>query len=165
MIHNRRATDLIFSFPPAPTHFGKCHLVDHSVSTGIFNIIHCYYCSGPSYEECHRNQTSFETYDTYACVLYHMRFDNGSVKMDSFSKTTIHKRFCEKWSKGNITEICYRPFYECKAKCCYGDYCNKGNIMDATDQDSSSRKAVYISDAVVAMGLLLGVSLAAFSVN
>ena len=37
--------------------------------------------------------------------------------------------------------------------------------MDTTDQDSSSRKAVYISNAVVAMGLLLGVSLAAFSVN
>ena len=112
-----------------------------------------------------RNVIEKLAYDTYACVLYHMRFDHGSVKMDSFSKTTIHKRFCEQFSKGNWTEICYRPFYECKAKCCYEDYCNKGNILDTTDRDSSSRKAVYISDTVVAMGLLLGVSLSAFSVN
>ena len=127
--------------------------------------MHCYYCTGPSYEECHRNQKLAEAYDTYACVLHHVRFDNGSVKMDSFSKGIIDPRACEQWSKGNLTEECYHPFYECKAKCCYEDYCNKGNILDTTDQDSSSRKAVYISDGVVAMGLLLGVSLSAFSVN
>ena len=127
--------------------------------------MHCYYCSGPSYEECERNQNLSKVYDTYACVQYHLRFDNGSVKMDHFSKLIIDPRACEQWSKGNITEICHHPFYECKAKCCYEDYCNKGNILDTTDQVSSSRKAVYISNGVVAMGLLLGVSLAAFSVN
>ena len=85
--------------------------------------------------------------------------------MDAFAKAVIPKRSCEHFSKGNITEECYHPFYECKAKCCYEDFCNKGNILDTTGQDSSSRKAVYISDGVVAMGLLLGVSLAAFSVK
>ena len=127
--------------------------------------MHCYYCGGPSYEECHKSQILKKAYDTYACVLYHMKFDNGSVKMDYFLKGIIEPRDCEQWSKGNITDTCYRPFYECKAKCCYEDYCNKGNILNTTDQDSSSRKAVYISNGVVAMGLLLGVSLAAFSVN
>ena len=37
--------------------------------------------------------------------------------------------------------------------------------MDTSGQVSSSNKAVFISDVVVAMGLLLGVSLAAFSVK
>ena len=61
--------------------------------------------------------------------------------------------------------MCDVPFYECKAKCCFEDYCNKGNIMDTSGQVSNSNKAVFISDVVVAMGLLLGVSLAAFSVK
>ena len=85
--------------------------------------------------------------------------------MDAFVKAVIPKRSCEQFSKGNITEECYHPFYECKAKCCYEDYCNKGNILDTTGQDSSCKKVVYISDVVLAMGLLLGLSLAAFSVN
>ena len=123
-------------------------------------MMHCYYCNGPSYEECERNQKLGEVYDTYACVQYHVRFDNGSVKLDAFSKAFILKRSCEQFSKGNFSEECHHPFYECKAKCCYEDYCNKGNILD-----SSSKKAVYINDGVVAMGLLLGVSLSAFSVN
>ena len=128
-------------------------------------MMHCYYCTGSSYEDCKKNKKFDEVNDTYACVQYHMRFDNGSVKMDAFSKTVVDQRACEQLSKGNLTEECYHPFYECKAKCCYEDYCNKENILDTTDQDSSSRKAVYISDGVVAMGLLLGVSLSAFSVN
>ncbi|PFX35007.1 uncharacterized protein LOC111340463 [Stylophora pistillata] len=131
---------------------------------GIFNI-HCYYCSGPSYEECQRNLKLDEYADYAACMQYHVRFDNGSAKLDSFFKGVIPKRFCEQFSKGNITNMCYHPFYECKAKCCHEDYCNKGNILDTGSQASSSRKAVFISDGVVAMGLFLGVSLTAFSVN
>ena len=127
--------------------------------------MHCYYCIGRSFEECQRNLKSDETYDNIACMQYHVRFDNGSVKMDTFGKGAVPKSSCEQFSKGNFTEECYHPFYECRAKCCYEDYCNKGNILDTTDQDSSSKKAVYISDGVVAMGLLLGVSLSAFSVN
>ena len=152
-------------FQPPPPRSGK--LINHSLSTGIFNMKHCYFCHGrsQSYEECHRNQILGETYDTYACVQYHVIFDNGSVKMDSFAKSSIPKLFCEQFSKGNISEICYHPFYECKGKCCYEDYCNKGNILDTTGQDSSCKKVVYISDVVLAMGLLLGLSLAAFSVN
>ena len=126
---------------------------------------HCYYCTGPSYEECERNQKLSKVYDTYACLQYHLRFDNGSVKIGAFSKAVILKRSCEQFSKGNFSEKCHHPFYECKAKCCSEDYCNKGNILDTTDQVSSSKKAVYINDGVVAMGLLLGVSLSAFSVN
>ena len=116
-------------------------------------------------EECERNQTLGETYDTYACLQYHVTFDNGSVKFDTVFKGYVNKRLCEQFSKGNFTAMCGFPFLECKAKCCFDDYCNKGNIMDTSGQVSSSNKAVFISDVVVAMGLLLGVSLAAFSVK
>lgn len=134
---------------------------------GIFNVHvkYCYSCPGsPSYEDCQSNLTRQEVPEDYACVQYYMRFDNGSMKMDQVYKGGTSKRVCEQINKGNISETCHNPFFECKAKCCYEDDCNKGNILDTSGQFSSSRKAVFTSDGVVAMGLFLGVSLTAFNV-
>ena len=82
-----------------------------------------------------------------------------------FTKESYLKKLCHEYYETKSGHCSGDPFLKCREKCCYKDYCNKGNILDTNDQVSSSNKAVFISDGVVAMGLLLGVSLVAFSVN
>ena len=101
----------------------------------------------------------------HGCLLQHVRFDNGSVQEEVFYKGIIPKKACHDWYETKSGHCSGDPFLKCREKCCYKDYCNKGNILDTNDQVSSSNEAVFISDGVVAMGLLLGVSLVAFSVN
>ncbi len=92
-------------------------------------------------------------YDTYPCIQLYTEFDNASVKGESFFKGCALARACGQYEKGNITEECFRPFHECKGKCCYEDECNKGNILDS----KSSGNALAISGS--ALGLLFGLSL------
>ena len=97
-------------------------------------------------------------YDTYPCSLFYARFDNGSMKVETYIKSCAHQRACEQINKGNITldeAGCY-PSSICKGKCCYEDECNKGNILADTSEHNSGN-ALAISGSVV--GLFFGLSL------
>ena len=108
-----------------------------------------------------------QCYDSTPCVLFYIRFDNGSVKAEQYTKTCIHHSACEQFSKGNITldeDGCLHPSAICKGKCCYDDECNKGNILAGHDTtEHNSGKALAISGSVV--GLFFGLSLITASVN
>ena len=108
--------------------------------------------------------------DTYACVQLYTKFDNGSTKSESFHKGCVPSHACEEYvNKGNFTQECYQRFGECKGKCCYGDECNKENIIqDSTgptgyDPTKNSGKVLAFSGGV--LGLFCGLSLTVVGVH
>ena len=92
-------------------------------------------------------------------------FDNGSTKGEWFFKGCTIYRACDMINKGNITEECYFPFAECKGKCCYGDECNKGDILDITGHDSSKNSGKPLATSGFVLGLFFGLLLVVVSVN
>jgi len=95
-------------------------------------------------------------------------FDNGSTKGESFYKGCAIYRACEQLEKGNITEVCpvaHMPSAECKAKCCYGEECNKGNILDTAGYDSSKSSGKTLVTSGSVLGLFFGLLLAVVSIN
>ncbi|XP_078342432.1 uncharacterized protein LOC144628237 isoform X1 [Oculina patagonica] len=132
----------------------------------------CYYCSSnKSYKDCEGSQNMTQCYDTTPCIQLYSKFDNGSVKRESFFKGCTHHRACKQFNKGNISELCYLPFAECKGKCCFGDECNKGNILDTTDSsasattDSSKTSGDVLAISGSVLGLFFGLSLTVVSFN
>ena len=160
------------TLPPPTSPWQNSMFLNHTVSTGI-QFRHCYSCaSSKSYEECQGSQKLEKCNDTYACVQLYTKFDNGSTKRETFYKDCVPPHACEEYvNKGNITEECYQPFGECKGKCCYGDECNKGNILDTSgpsgptghDPTKNSGKVLAISGGF--LGLFCGLSLTVVSVH
>jgi len=85
---------------------------------------------------------------THAPRMMHAVFHNGSAtKAEWFNKGCAIYHACNQLEKGNITAVClvaYTPFVECKAKCCYGEECNKGDILDTTGYESSIKAQVKL---------------------
>lgn len=137
----------------------------------------CYFCSSSkSYEDCQESAWLQQCYDSYPCIQIYKAFDNGSLQGEYFYKGCILQRACEQVNKGNMTVICpmigNHPFAECRGKCCYGEECNKGDILDldATGHDSSksSGKTPVTSGSVQrtsVLGLFYGLLLAVVSIN
>ena len=90
----------------------------------------------------------------------HAVFDNGSVKGESFYKGCAIYRACEQLEKGNITAVCPFAHTECKAKCCYGEECNKVNILDITGHDPSKSSAITLGTSGSVLALVFGLLLA-----
>lgn len=144
--------------PPLPSASVNQEVLGLTFSSGVCSSLHCYWCiSYKSYEDCQRNQSlALGRHGVHGCLQQHVmiRFDNGSLEKQVFYKGVLPKESCDWYKTKEAT--CSSPLKTCKEKCCYEDYCNKGNILD-----SSSNKAVFISNGVVAIGLLLVVSIAA----
>ena len=104
-------------------------------------------------------------YDTYPCIQLYSVFDNGTLKGESFFKGCTIYRACEEFNKGNITKECYYPFAKCKGKCCYGEECNKGDILDITGHAHDSSKSSVKALATSGLGLVFGLLLTIVSVN
>jgi len=101
----------------------------------------------------------------------HAVFDNGSAtKAEWFNKGCAIYHACNQLEKGNITAVCfiaYSPFVECKAKCCYGEECNKGNILDTTGYESSTKSSgeTTLATSGSVLALFFGLFLSVVSVN
>ena len=137
----------------------------------------CYYCSSSkSYQDCQESAELQQCYDTYPYIQIYKAFDNGSLQAEHFFKGCILQRACELVKKGNMTEICpliaYHPLAVCKGKCCYGDECNKEDILDldttGRDSSTSSGKTLVTNGSIQStsvLGLFLGLLLTVVNVN
>lgn len=97
-------------------------------------------------------------------------------KANIFTKAAYYNVPVNRSKKGNMTVICpmigNHPFAECRGKCCYGDECNKGDLLDLeiTGHDSSkgTGKTPVTSGSVQrtsVLGLFYGLLLAVVSIN
>lgn len=67
-----------------------------------------------------------------------------------------------------MTDLCvvaHSPFGICKGKCCYGEECNKENILDTNGYDSSKSSGKTLVTSGSVLGLFFGLLLAVVSIN
>ena len=128
------------------------------------SCLQCSACaSTDSYEDCQskRKVENCSNPATDACFQANVKYANGSEENYQFQKGCVQKSKCETYEKGEIGQCnTWRAqgyTVDCKAKCCYEDECNKGNLIE------SKGSAFLITGSV--MVLLSGLLLTLVNIN